>query len=212
MEHDDQPAARGRPRDPETDRRILGAALRLLARDGYARMSLDAVAALAGVTKPTIYRRYQGKAALAEAALAALAATRDESVPVATGVLRADLVAQLRHFRRGVSRPAGVALVGTVLAEEQETPGLLALYRERIVTPRRRLIRRVLELAVARGELRPDADLDLAGNALIGAYYAQYLAGTPFPDDWEEQVVAVILDGLLAPDSADRRLGIDSAE
>jgi AcrR family transcriptional regulator len=189
--------ARGRPRDPETDRRILEATLRLLGQEGYARMSLDAVAAAAGVTKPTIYRRYRGKAELAEAALAALAADRDASAPREVGDLRADLIAHLRHFRAGVSRPSGVALVGTVLAEERETPGLLALYRERIVEPRRRMIRAVLAAAAERGELRPEADLDLAVNALVGAFYAQSLSGEPFGEDWEEQMVETVLGGVV---------------
>lgn len=184
---------RGRPRHPETDRQILNAALRLLGRDGYARMSLDAVAAEAGVTKPTIYRRYPSKTALAEAALAALAAARDDSRPAVTGELRQDVIAHLRHFRQGVSRPYGVALVGTVLAEEAETPELLALYRERIVAPRRTMVGRVLLDAQARGELPQGMDIDLMVNALVGAYYAQYLAGTPFPDDWEERLVETVL-------------------
>ena len=193
-----QESRAGRPREPETDRRILDAALRLLARDGFARMSVDAVAAAAGVTKPTIYRRYQSKAALAEAALAALAAERDASAPEHTGHLKADLVAQLRHFRAGVSRPYGVALVGTVLAEEHETPELLARYRNQIVAPRRRMIRSVLDAAAQRGELRPEADLDLAVNALVGAFYAQALAGDPFQDNWEERAVTTILAGITA--------------
>ena len=184
---------RGRPRHPETDRQILNAALRLLGRDGYARMSLEAVAAEAGVPKPTIYRRYPSKTALAEAALAALAAARDDSRPAMTGDLRQDVIAHLRHFRQGVSRPYGVALVGTVLAEEAETPELLALYRERIVAPRRTMVGRVLQDAQARGELPQGMDIDLMVNALVGAYYAQYLAGTPFPDDWEERLVETVL-------------------
>jgi AcrR family transcriptional regulator len=196
MDSHDPASPRGRPRDLDADRRILDAALRLLGRDGYARMSLDAVAAEAGVTRPTIYRRYAGKADLAEAALAALAARRDESLPAETGDLRTDLVAHLRHFKEGVSRPFGVALVGTVLAEERETPGLLAMYRERIVGPRRRLIRGVLERAVARGGLRPGADLDAAVNALVGAFYAHYLVGAPFAADWEERVVETVVAGI----------------
>ena len=194
---EDAAPSRGRPRDPETDRRILEATLRLLGQEGYARMSLDAVAAAAGVTKPTIYRRYRGKAELAAAALASLAAGRDASAPRDTGDLRADLIAHLRHFRAGVSRPYGVALVGTVLAEAVETPGLLALYRERIVEPRRRMIRGVLVAAAKRGELRPDADLDLAVNVLVGAFYAQSLAGEPFAEDWEERIVETVLGGVV---------------
>jgi AcrR family transcriptional regulator len=188
--------SRGRPRQPVTDRRILDAALLLLGRDGYARMSLDAVAAAAGVTKPTIYRRFRNKAALAEAALARLAASRDDSRPVETGRVRDDLIAQLRHFRHGVSRPYGITLVGTVLAEEVETPELLALYRDQIVRPRRQMVHQVLKEAVTRAEIRSDVDLDLVVHALIGAYYAQYLAGVAFPDDWEERIVDTVLGGL----------------
>lgn len=187
---------RGRPRDAGVDERILTAALRLLGRDGFARMSLDAVAAAAGVAKPTIYRRYAGKAGLAAAALASLATARDQSAPPETGDLRGDLAAHLRHFRGGVERPYGIALVGTVLAEEVETPELLAMYREQIVTPRRRMLRAVLARAAAAGTIPREADLDLAVNALVGAYYAQYLAGDPFVAGWEERTVDLVLDGV----------------
>ena len=187
---------RGRPRPPDTDQKILAATLELLGRDGYARMSVDAIAARAGVTKPTIYLRWPSKAALAAAALMELAAARERTVPVETGDTYVDLVAQARHFQSGVSRPFGISLVGAVLAEEHETPELLALYRKHIVAPRRALLRRVLEHARERGELRTDADLDLAVNMLVGAYYAQHLAGKPFARDWAEQVVDTVVTGL----------------
>jgi hypothetical protein len=55
----------------------------------------------------------------------------------------------------------------------------------------------VLEHARERGELRADADLDLAVTMLIGAYYAQYLAGDPFPPDWAERNVDTTFRGLV---------------
>ncbi len=184
---------RGRPRSPEVDGEILRAAMRVMARGGYARMSVEEVAAEAGVSRPTIYLRYSGKAELATAALGAY---RDRGRPEETGEARADLVARLRHFRRGVERPFGMAMIGSVLAEEQTTPELLALFRERVVEPRRGELREVLEHAGQRGELRDDANVEAAVNMLVGAYYAQYLAGNPFPDDWPEAVVETVLDGL----------------
>src|SRR3954462_1507429 len=105
---------RGRPRSAAADRGILDAAFELLSEEGYARMSMDAVAARAGVTKPTVYLRYKGKADLVTAAVAAHAVGE---LPAETGDLRADLIAQLRHFRRDTERSAGLALVGNVLAE-----------------------------------------------------------------------------------------------
>jgi AcrR family transcriptional regulator len=164
-----------------------------MAERGYARMSVDAVAARAGVSKPTIYLRHPCKADLATAALAAY---QQRALPAPTSDTRADLVALLRHLRRGVERPFGMAMIGTVLAEEDHTPQLLALFRERLVAPRRGAIRAVLEVARERGELRAGADLDAAVQALVGAYYAQYLSGAPFPRRWPGSVVDIVLDGL----------------
>ena len=164
-----------------------------MARRGYAGMSIEEVAAEAGVSRPTIYLRYPGKAELATAALASY---RDVGRPEEKGDTHADLVARLGHFRRGVERPFGMAMIGSVLAEEHATPELLSLFRERVVEPRRAEVREVLEHAQERGELREDGDLEAAVNMLIGSYYARYLAGDPIPEDWPEAVVRTILDGL----------------
>ena len=189
---------RGRPRSAEVDGEILRAAMRVMARGGYGRMSVEEVAVEAGVSRPTIYLRYSGKAELATAALAAY---RDLGRPEETGDTRADLVARLRHFRGGVERPFGMAMIGSVLAEEQTTPGLLALFRERVVEPRRRELREVLGHARERGEFGAGGDVEAAINMLVGSYYAQYLAGTPFPEDWPEAAVDTILTGLGRADA-----------
>lgn len=183
----------GRPRAPQADERILAAAYRLMAQHGYVRMSMDGVAAEAGVTKPTIYRRYATKI---ELAMAALVYQCDLSRPAATGDTRADLNAELEHFRRAISRPYGMSLLGTVLAEEHETPELLVAFRDYLVAPRRRALRAILDAGQARAEFRPDADLEIAVNLLVGAYYAQYVAGAPFADDWSARVVDSVLNGL----------------
>lgn len=185
----------GRPREPETDQRILDAAQRLMARYGYVRMSMDAVAAEAGVTKPTVYRRYANKIELALAAIVELC----EKDPVAySGQTRTDLIAQMRQFRQVMNRPHGMSMLGTVLAEESETPELLERFREYLVVPRRQAIRTILETAQTNGELQPGTDIELTTNLLIGCYYAHYLSGKPFAERWEEQVVDAVLNGILA--------------
>lgn len=186
-------AGPGRPRDPDFEHRLLEAMLRLLARDGYAGASLDAVAREAGVSKPAIYRRWSSKAELATAALAHLQAG---DVPARTGDPRADLVALLAGFRSLLLRPNGLAMIGTLLVEERTNPELLELFRRRIVATRRRQVRTLLEAAVAARLLRRNADLDAATNLLIGSFYARYVSGEPIGPDWPERVVALVWAGL----------------
>jgi AcrR family transcriptional regulator len=187
---------RGRPRSPECDAAILSAALTLLAREGYSRMSMDAVATEAGVSKPTIYARYRGKADLATAALRDL---RESGAPAPTGDLRTDLVAQLSQLRINSRSTSATSLVGTCLTEERHTPELLVLFRERTIAPRLAILRALLGTAHDRGELRADADIDAAAILLLGALHAQHMSGEVPDEPWEERIVDTILDGLRAP-------------
>jgi AcrR family transcriptional regulator len=185
--------APGRPRSARVDEAILAAARAELAERGYARMSVDAVAARAGVSKPTVYLRHPTKADLATAAIASMRAAQR---PEPTGDVRADLIAHLRLLRAGLERPYGMATLGTVLAEEHETPELLALFRERLVAPRRRELRTVLAAARDRGELRPEANLDVAVSAFVGAFFARYLAGESLGGRFVTSLADTVLDGL----------------
>lgn len=181
----------GRPRSAAIDRSILRSALKVMARDGYARMSLETVAAEAGVTKPTLYLRHPG--GKADLATAALADMRARSERPDTGDTRTDLIEQLRRLRRGLERPFGMAMVGTVLAEEHHTPQLLGRFRERVVLPRRRRVLAVLDAARGRGDVRDDADLEGLVAMLIGSYYALYLAGQRVPAQWPASLVDAVL-------------------
>jgi AcrR family transcriptional regulator len=178
---------RGRPRREGLDEAILDAALVEMARVGYARMTVGAVAAAAGTTKPTVYVRFASKEALATSAIAHM--RRRTERPRLTGDVRADLVAELRLFRAGALRPFGMSMLGSVLAEEHETPELLRLFRERVISPRRTSLRRILEAARTNGQLAPGADVELGISMLVGSLYALYSAGGRVPSDWPERVV-----------------------
>ena len=178
---------RGRPRSAEHDAAILEAALRLMQRDGYTRLSMEAVAAEAGTTKAAIYRRHASKAQLATAALAFL---RDQRPPPESDDPRTDLVEELSRFRHGVERPNGMAMLGTVLAEEEHVPELIGAFRRDVVLPRRERLRAIL----GRARLRPGLDVETAINMAVGSYYAEYLAGGKPRRDWAERVA----DALLA--------------
>ncbi|MFF1478384.1 TetR/AcrR family transcriptional regulator [Streptomyces sp. NPDC058301] len=192
--HDDKTTrGAGRPRSAEKNDAILRAALDLLARQGYVRMTLDQVAAAAGVSKSTIHLRWKTKADLLAAALAAVQAA---DAPPPSGDDRADLLAILRDFAATIARVNGMALIGTCLAEEDHMPELLALLRARSVMPRRALLREVLERAREEGRIRPDADLEAAVSGLVGPFYADYLAGRGGHPGWAEQAVDLTLAAL----------------
>jgi len=174
----------GRPRDASIDSRVLEIARRQLAEHGYEGLSLVAVAEEAGTTRPALYRRWPGKAELATAAIAALSAAHARE---ATDDPYADLVAELTAFRRGVTRPDGLSLVGTMLQRGTD-PELVRLYRERLVVPRRTRLRAILERAVTQGRLH-GGDLELAVASLTGSFYALALAGS-VPPHWPERAAA----------------------
>lgn len=186
--------ARGRPRSAAHDEAILDAAARLLGELGYAGMSMEAVAAAAGVSKPTLYLRYGGKAELVAAAFERL---RIGGAPALSGDLRADLVAQLRHLRAVFER-VGMSVVGVCLAESRHLPDLIGALRERSLYPGRQLMRDALTSARERGEIPAGADIETAIETAVGAYYARYLAGEAFGAGWEERVADATLRGLGA--------------
>jgi AcrR family transcriptional regulator len=179
----------GRPRNPAVDVAILAAAERQLGERGYAGMSLESVAAAAGTTPPSLRRRYQTKLQLATAVIDSL---RVQPLPKPTGTPRVDAAEILANFQNNLLRLHGMATVGTILAEEQRNPELLAHFRQHLVEPRRAALHRTLEAAVETGELPATLDLDATVNLLIGSFYACYLRTGTVPRGWAERVLLVI--------------------
>ncbi|HYF24116.1 MAG TPA: TetR/AcrR family transcriptional regulator [Baekduia sp.] len=144
----------GRPRDAARDTAILQAAGDLLAEVGYDAMSMDAVAARAGVSKATIYRRWPGKADLVLATIRA----RDffaEEVPD-TGDLRGDLLALFDQARRRLEESSFDHLAG-VLAALRRAPDLARPVREQLLGLWSARVHTLVERAADRGEVRrPD--------------------------------------------------------
>jgi AcrR family transcriptional regulator len=97
-------------------------------------MSLESVAAAAGTTVPSLRRRYQTKLQLATAVIDSL---RVQPLPKPTGTPRVDAAEILANFQSNLLRLHGMATVGTILAEEQRNPELLAHFRQHLVEPRR---------------------------------------------------------------------------
>jgi AcrR family transcriptional regulator len=190
----------GRARDSTIDQRVLAAGARHLARYGYEAMSLAAVADEAGTTRQALYRRWRGKAELAEAIVAALSDT-GESAPSHDPF--GALVAELSDFQRGVSRPGRLSLVGTMLQDTTERE-VRASYRARVIGPRRRRLRAILERAMELGLIDPEADLEVAVTMGTGSWYARELAGDRVPADWPRRAATLVWRavGGRPPDSS----------
>ncbi len=178
----------GRPRNASIDQAVLSAAREHLAAHGYEAMSVLAVANEAGTTRQALYRRWQSKADLATAAIASMPEAAHRQM---TDAPFDDLVAELASFFDGVRRPNGIGMVGAMLHEGVD-PELRALYRERVVDPRRSRIRAILELGIDAGILDSDADLDSATAAATGTLYGLQLAGAPITDMWPIDTAALI--------------------
>jgi len=182
----------GRPRDERATSAITDAALRQLDAVGYANVSMESVASEAGVARATIYRRHRDKADLITAAIAA-----NSSAHLATGPSadpRADVVAYLDAFDQRFAEGC-LEVLGTLIGA-REDPGALALHRQRVVGPRLAFLRSLLDQARQRGQLRDDADLDLAMQMLVGSVFARRVAGTAAGPAWAERAVDTVWTGM----------------
>jgi AcrR family transcriptional regulator len=160
-----QGAARppGRPRSAESHQAILRATLELLAEKGPQAMSMDAVAARAGVSKATIYRRWKSKEGLIADLLDALAGLIH---PIDTGNPREDLLSTAQ----AAVTAAGpmIQLIPALVGEAVTNPDFARVFREKLVEPRRAQIRGFFERAAAVGEFRDDADLEFMTDVAFG--------------------------------------------
>src|SRR5215472_10789247 len=126
----------GRARSEKAHSAILAAACELLLQRGLAAVSMDAVAARAGVSKATIYRWWPSKETLALDALYTEWAAAQPLV-VDTGSLRGDLLAVLRPWARAVGSGPYGRVIAALVTEAQTDPAFAAEYRDRVVSPRR---------------------------------------------------------------------------
>jgi AcrR family transcriptional regulator len=158
----------GRPRDSRLHRAILDATLELLTTLSYAELSMESVAARAGVGKKTLYRRWSSKAPLvAEAVLEAYGGSG--SFPVAeTANIRADLQRWLEEHADFLAEPPNAALVRALIAAAAARPADGEDLYQQLSAPQLAGLTTRLRQAVAGRELRADADIDAVANALVG--------------------------------------------
>jgi len=188
---------RGRPRSVACDHAILAAALGEYAERGLEGMSVDAVAARAGVSKATIYRRYPSKIELVVAAAFTLAS--EVAVKPDTGSLRGDLTASLRNLRKMLDDPELGSATRMLVVDAIRYPELAAMHAE-FVRGRRQGTFEAFERAIARGEMRADVDFEFVADQLGGPLFYRHLVLHERVDD---AYIDAVVDNLIA------RYGVD---
>jgi len=187
--------APGRPRSEESRQSILRSTLKLLKQvGGFPELSIEAIAADAGVGKTTVYRWWPSKAALVADAFSASA--DDELRFPDTGNVRSDMSLQMRRLIR-IFRSDRGKIVAALLAGGQSDEELIEAFRERFLWPRRRQAYQTLQRGIDRGELPADSDLDLILDALYGPIYMRFLIRHAKLDEgFADEICGLVLKGL----------------
>ena len=176
---------------------ILGATRELLAEDGGVRaLTVEAVAARAGVGKTTIYRRWRDKWELALDAVMIDMLPRFAN-PIDVSDTRKELITFVDSVTKlWASPPYGPVMQG-LISEIATEPELARVYRDQVVEPRREQLRPVIERGIARGDLRPDADVRLVHELLVGPIlYRLLLSGPPLDRKLTTSLADAVLDSF----------------
>jgi AcrR family transcriptional regulator len=199
----------GRPRDPRSYQAILEATISLLLDVGYLRFAIEGVASRAGVGKGTIYRHWASRGALiieaitspaCEVATGGAWSMRPGPLPD-TGTLRGDLLAFLEALTPALTDPPAKEILPGLAADLVRNPELAQTMRTRIIEPQRRALAQLVRRAVAAGQARPDVDVNLLCEALLGPVcYRAYLVGQPV----DRAMLVSLVDQLLPAVSPQR--------
>jgi len=184
----------GRPRSEKARQAVIRSTLTLLKRVGFNELSIESVAAHAGVGKATIYRWWPSKAALV---IDAFASAVDEELrfPSAKSVLES-LRQQMRRWVVIFRSPLG-RIVATVIGAGQSDPAILDAFRAHWVEPRREKARTLLRQAMKNGGIRDDVDPDMVLDLLYGPLYLRLLLQhAPLDEQFVDTVFAVISPAL----------------
>jgi AcrR family transcriptional regulator len=191
------PVARGRRRSASSHRAIIAATQELLVERPYREVTIEGIAARAGVGKQTIYRWWPSKASLV---LESYLTGADAVPPPAEQAnVREDVRALLDWLIAVLAEPTGGRVVAALVGDIQHDPVLAEGFHRDVVPARRRAMLAALERGRARGEIRADADLELAVDTLHGAvFYRLLLSGKSLDDAFTEQLASQVLGGLAA--------------
>jgi len=184
----------GRPRDPQIHHAILEAAVHLVLVKGFRALSMDAIAAEAGVGRMSIYRRWPNKASVVMDAFVARVDPNTLFLPAATYLETIRL--QMRTMAKAFRGKDG-ALIRALLAEAQFDPELADALRERWTMPRRKMAIAFFEEGIRKGVLRKDVDPNAMIDILYAPIYYRLQMGIgPLSDAYVDEIFSHAMAGL----------------
>jgi AcrR family transcriptional regulator len=191
----------GRPRSAQAHKAILNSTLELLAEEGFQGLSIEEVAARAGVGKTTIYRRWSSKE---ELVIDAINAVQVNLSMVDTGNFRDDLLTLFKTaYQSMMARPLLEQLVVKIIGEYQTNPEIFQVFITQLLVPRFQQFRHMVEQAQARNEIRRDIDWTLVIELVAGSLYFHWIitrflvpSSSFTPDEWVEQMIDMVMHGI----------------
>jgi AcrR family transcriptional regulator len=174
----------GRPRSIQSHQAMLQATLELLAEVGFDAMSIEAIAARAGIGKTTIYRRYATKAELVADAIESI---RAEVVIPDTGNLQGDIDALIQNAAQITLSPLGRQTVAMIISSAASNAQFAQIYWTKYLQPRRKTFAIVVERAKGRNEISTDLDADLVFDTM-SAIMLYALIFQPTSESWTAYV------------------------
>lgn len=174
----------GRPRSVESHQAMLLATLALLAEIGFDAMSIEAIAARAGVGKTTIYRRYASKEELVADAIENV---REEVLIPNTGNLWDDIDALIENAAQITLSPLGRQTVAMIVSSASSNSQFAQIYWTKYLQPRRQAFAVVLERAKVRNEVQPEIDPDLVFDIMSGVMLYT-LIFSPTTESWSVHI------------------------
>jgi AcrR family transcriptional regulator len=193
----------GRPRDERIDTEVVSAVLNVLRNGGYRAVTIDGIARKVKRARTSLYRRWPSKRNLVAYAVVS---EMGHNPAGDTGALRGDLEAAVETLLNAFAGPLGQALAGLV-ADMAQDDELAQIIRQEVLAARRKSMREAFARARARGEVRPDLDIELALDMLTGPFYYRTLFGhapitrrmTRDVVDYVLRVVAPVAGGTRSP-------------
>ena len=181
----------GRPRSVEADESIIAATLDLFAEHGFDGLTVEGVAARAGVSKATIYRRYPSKVDLVMAA--ALCITAQVAAPPDTGNVGDDLRMLAGNLIRLVTTTVVGKATPMMVAETIRNPELARAHRE-FIASRRAGTAAIVRRGMERGELRGDTDPEVVADLVAApVFYRHLISGGPIDNTLADTIVDTIM-------------------